>query len=262
VIERLLTGLLSRAGSEWTEAIAAEAQLIPSGRARRAWLWGGVTTMFREAEMIGLRTVRLGTWALIGAVIALTITILAVYPHAAGGAGGVLYTAILAGFLAAYGLVAYMLTRQQGNSVALRFGTIAGLIVAVLLTIGFFGPFGPFLPPLAVVALPAAIAARVAAKRTGLFEQGVMAGVWSGMAGALTNLVVGMILILSFASRLPVDSDVLRTNHTQHDIIAANVGETLVGYILFLFAGPLAGMLFGMLGAALGYRWRSTQTGS
>jgi len=82
------------------------------------------------------------------------------------------------------------------------------------------------------------------------------------MTAALLNLVATMALTLAFPSHVPLDEDVLRNNHTAADILAANIGERLVGPIGFLVMGPLLGLLFGFLGVALAQRWRSTQTGS
>ncbi len=251
MIEALLIGILRSIGSEWSEAIVAEAAHIPAGLARNQWLWGGVTTIFKEAPM---RTVRFGAIAGVLAAIALTTTILIRYPHAAGGKGGPFYTAFLALVLIGYAVAAWVLTARPGSRGALRMGSLAGLAGAALLTLAFQLP----IVPTGLVGLATGVLALLAT----LKEPRPETGLWTGMTAALVNLAIGMALVLAFPSRVPMDDDVLRNNHTASQILAANVGEHLVGYILFLVLGPIMGAIFGMIGLAMAQRRRSTQTGS
>lgn len=251
MIEAILTQLLRSAGSDWSEAILAEADHLPSGRARNRWLWGGVLTVFSEGPM---RTVRFGAIAVVVAVIAMTAAILVRYPHAVGGKGGPFYTAFLAILLIGYAGVAWVLTARPGSKQALRVGGGAGLIGAVLLASAFQLP----LVPTGLLGLATGVLALLAS----LKEPRAETGVWTGMTAALVNLAIGTALVLAFPSRVPMDDDVLRANHTAPDILAANIGEHLVGYVLFLVLGPLLGAVFGMIGMSLAQRRRSTQTGS
>jgi hypothetical protein len=257
MIEIVLSGFLRWIADDWSEAILAEARELPAGRARNRWLWGGVTTMVKEAPMSGLRTVRFGAIAGVAAAGALTASILLRYPHAAAGAGGPIYTALLAIALTTYMVVAWVLTTGAAPATrgkALRVGTLAGLAAAAVLTAGFQLPIAPSgLLVLATAAAP--LLATIAVPR-------IETGLWTGMTAALLNLVATMALTLAFPSHVPLDEDVLRNNHTAADILAANIGERLVGPIGFLVMGPLLGLLFGFLGVALAQRWRSTQTGS
>jgi hypothetical protein len=194
----------------------------------------------------------------VAAVVALTAGILITYPRAATGAGGVIYTALLAMALAAYAAVAWVLTirrspAQRGR--ALRVGTLAGLAGAAVLTLGFQLPVAP-------TGLLVLLVGAVLPLLASLWVSRPEAGLWTSMTAALVALAIWMALILAFPSRVPMDSDVLAHNHTAADILAANVGESLVGYIGFLVFGPLFGLLFGLLGVAVAQRWRSTQTGS
>jgi hypothetical protein len=266
MIDALLIALLQGARSAWAEAILAEARVVEPGWARTAWLWGGVKTMLREASMHELRLVRFAAIVPAGVVIALSATILLRYPRAAGGDGGILYSAILALLLAGYLAAAWLLTSGEalpGRVAALRRATVAGDAAAVVLAFGLNFSTATRVWYLAVaVTLPPLIAAFTVVRSTGRLETGILTGAWTGMTAAMANLMLGMVLILALPSRVPMDSDVLRHNNTAADILAANIGESLVGYILFLAAGPALGVLFGLLGTAMGYRWRSTQTGS
>jgi hypothetical protein len=257
MIEATLTAILRWIGSEWGEAILAEAVQMPPGRARNAWLWGGVKAMLKEPPMNELRTVRYGAIMGVAAVVALTATILLRYPHAAGGAGGPIYTAFLAIALTAYVVVAWVLTTGAAPATrgrALRVGTIAGVAAAAVLAAGFQLPIAPS----GLLVLASAVAPLLAAIAVPRIETGL----WTGMTAALLSLATTMALTLAFPSHVPLDEDVLRNNHTAADILAANIGESLVGPIGFLVMGPLLGLLFGFLGVNLAQRWRSTQTGS
>jgi hypothetical protein len=239
------------------EVILAEAQELPPGPQRRSWLWAGVKTMLKEGPM-SLRAVRIGAIVGVAAVIALTASILVVYPHAAGGAGGAIYTALLAILLAGYLATAWILTAGAASpprTEALRIGSLAGLASAALLTFGLQLPVAPtaLLLLLAGAAVPFLAALKAPRVETGL---------WSGMTAALVNLAIGMALTLVFPSRVPLDDDVLSNNHTAADILAANIGEHLVGYVAFLIVGPLLGVLFGLIGTAAGQGSGSTQIGS
>jgi hypothetical protein len=244
---------LGRARPEWTEAVLAEAMAVPAGRERRAWLLGAVWMALRQPS--GGRYARPLVLAGIVATGALTLTVIMRYPYVASGAGTVIYTTLLVVALAGYLLFALRISVPGG--------TLAGVLAGALLTLGMPAGSGYRLTPsglelgyrvalvLAVLALPALAAARTA-RRTGRYEDGLLAGMWSGMVAALVNLVAGLALVLLLPSRVPMDSDVLRRAHTAADILAGNVGEQLVVYIGLLVVWPVFAGALGTAGSALG----------
>jgi hypothetical protein len=96
--------------------------------------------------------------------------------------------------------------------------------------------------------VPALLAGRLSAWRTGMVEQAVLAGAATGAVAALANLVGGLVLVLALPGRVPTDSDVLAHHHAPDAILGANVGDDLVVFILLLLAWPVVGTAFGAIG--------------
>jgi hypothetical protein len=231
---------------------------------------GAVARPFRaaaadpEVTVSWATPVRVGICAGVVAVIALTIVTVIRYPHAAEGKGGPLFTAILAILLAAYATASFRVTAagSSARSAAVRYGTLAGLAGGVLFAAGtpagaryqvdpVWADVGYTVALVVAFVAPALVAGGLAARVTGRLEAGLLAGAWTGGVAAISNLVVGMTLILVFPGRVPADSDVLRNAHTPQDILAGNIGEDLVGYIIALLFWPALGMILGILAGAV-----------
>lgn len=251
---------------EWVEALASEAVAVPPGARRIGWLLGSFPLLARELVMTraAIRTVVAG---LVLVVAVLTRLVIDRYPEVVSGGGTVLYSTLLSVALAGYVVATVLLTRR--HAVGAGYGLVAGLVTAVLWTLGLpaggaYHPGSPWLGALyglglvLVFTVPAVLAGLRSARRTGMVEQGVLAGAATGVVAALTNLVGGLVLVLVLPDRVPPDSDVLATHHTPAAVLGANVGEDLVVFILLLVVWPVVGTALGTLGAAVAGTRRAT----
>ncbi len=204
---------------------------------------------------------RVAMVAAVLAVAVLTMANMIRYPAITSGIGTVIYSALLVAVLAVDLGVTVVLTRT--GSPAVRYGMLAGLVTAALWTLGT--PAGnryhltaPWLGALydaglvVVFTAPLCLAGWLVARRTGALDQGVLAGMLTGVYASVANLLSGLVLVIAMPQRVPFDSDVLRHHHTPADILAGNVGEDLVVFIGLLLIWPVLGALLGTLGGALG----------
>ncbi|OLB75251.1 MAG: hypothetical protein AUI14_21380 [Actinobacteria bacterium 13_2_20CM_2_71_6] len=214
----VLSGVLPVERRQWVEALTSEAASVPAGRRRLAWLLGSFAVLIREVGRM-LRTV-------VAALVAVGVLLGVVawrYPEAVSGAGTPIYGTLLVLLLAGYLVATVRLTRA--GTAPMRYGMLAGLVAAVLWTLG--NPAGgtydvsmPWLRVLYDVGLVLAftvapvVAAALAVRRTPAVEHGVLAGAVTGMTAALVNLIGGLVLVLVLPGRVPFDSDVLRRHHT------------------------------------------------
>jgi hypothetical protein len=260
LVEALLSTLiraLAPARPDWAEAILGEARTVPAGQERLSWLLGGVRSMAREVGMT--RLISLGVCAGVLASAALVGVVLVRYPKATDGAGTPIFAVALVALLAGYAWAAALAARQRA------FGwpaTVAGLVAGVLYAAGTpaggsyhaatrWLDIGYRTALVLVVVAPPVLAGLWVTGRTGRIEYAVAAGAWTGLVGALVNLVVGLALVLLMPSRVPLDPSVLRHGlRTPSDIMAGNVGEDLAGFIAYLLFGPALGAVLGLLGAA------------
>jgi hypothetical protein len=201
-----------------------------------------------------IRTVVAGLVLAVGLLVGL---VLHRYPEAGSGSGTAIYSTLLTLLLAGYVLATVLLTRRY--TVGAGYGLVAGLGTAALWTLavpagGAYHVDQPWLSALyglglvLVFTVPALLAGLLSARRTGMVEQAVLAGTATGMVAALANLAGGLVLVLALPGRVPTDSDVLAGHHTPDAILAANVGEDLVVFILLLIAWPVVGTALGAIG--------------
>jgi hypothetical protein len=194
------------------------------------------------------------------AVAALTIAVGTHYPQVFDGAGTPIFVALLVLLLAGYATATWLLTRT-GSAIAGP-ALIGGVIAAALWTVG--APAGgtydmrngwpTVLYTIGLVlafAGPPAIAAAFVARRHDL-AAGIAAGALTGGYAALANLVGGLILVMAVPGRVPADSDVLAHYHTATEILGANVGEDLAGFIMLMIGWPAAGLLISTIASVLG----------
>ena len=222
---------------QWAEAVLSEAEHVEPGRPRTLWLAGGVIAALKE----GVMSIRWGAWATIAAAAALVVFGIWRYPVAAGGGGGPLYLSMVTVLLLGYAVAAWWVTRLGGGGV--RWGTRFGLVAAVVAALAST-PYG--LSPVAHSALLAvpvllAFAAGKTLRDTGSPALAMIAGAWGGGIAALGAFLCGMAMSIADPQRLAIDSNVA-ARHTGADLIAANLGEQSVIYVLGLGAGPMAGL--------------------
>lgn len=235
----------------------AESSHVPAGRVRVHWLAGGVLAAIKE----GVVVIRIGALAAVLAAALLVVYTLVRYPAAAGGGGGPLYLTLVVLLLVAYAAITVWLTTRTVLASGLRYGTAFGLAGAVLPAIAAM-PFGGFLSgqdqgpralmlltlSVLVIGIVAAAAVRTA-RETPATVEALAAGVWTGMLIGLVVFLLGMGMATASPGRLALDPSVV-ARHTGSELIAANLGETAVLYILGLVVGPVMGALGGALGIA------------
>jgi hypothetical protein len=181
------------------------------------------------------------------------------YPAAAGGAGGPFYLGLVILLLCAYAAAGVFATGAVDGS-ALRYGGGYGLAAGALAAaaampvggLASLDRWGRVALNLAVlVAIGCAVvAAAVHATRRAGPAGALPAGVVAGAAAALLAFLVDVSAAAAAPARLALDSDVV-AHHSGADLVAANLGETAVLYILALVAGPLLGMIGGAVGLAV-----------
>jgi hypothetical protein len=103
-----------------------------------------------------------------------------------------------------------------------------------------------------LVLVVAVIAAGVAQTMTDTTSSGraLTAGVWAGAVMSLVVFLWGMGMAVASPERLALDPSVV-ARYSGSELIAANLGETAVPYILGLIGGPLIGAFSATLGIAV-----------
>jgi hypothetical protein len=200
--------------------------------------------------------------AVLGAAIVvavLTIAVGARYPQAFDGPGTPIFVALLVLLLAGYATVTWWSTRN-GPLIA-GSALIGGVIAAVLWTLGrpaggtydLHSGWPTVLYTVGLVVAfagpPAIVAASVARRHD--TAAGVVAGALTGAYAALANLIGGLVLVMAMPGRVPADSDVLARYHTTAEILGANVGEDLAGFVLAMIGWPAAALLIGIIASVL-----------
>lgn len=181
------------------------------------------------------------------AVAALTAMVGNRYPQVFDGAGTPIFVALLVMLLAGYAVATWLLPRTAGPAL------IGGVAAAALWTAGtpagstyhLHGGWPTVLYGAALVAAfagPPAVVAALAARRRDI-PAGIAAGALAGGYAALANLIGGLILVMALPGRVPADSDVLARYHTAAEILGANVGEDLAGFVMLMIGWPAAGLL-------------------
>lgn len=230
----------------WGEAVLSEAEHVEPGWPRTLWLFGGVVAAVKE----GVMSIRWGAWVGVAAAASLVGFTIWKYPVAAGGGGGPLYLTVLAVLLLGYAFAAWRVTRFGGAGV--RWGTRFGIVAAVVAALASL-PYG--LSPVAhaaVLGVPVllAIAAIKALRDNGSPVQAVLAGGWGGGIAALGAFLCGLAMSVAAPDRLATDPSVA-SRHSGADLIAANLGEQSVVYILGLVVGPLVGLVAAVIATAI-----------
>jgi hypothetical protein len=226
----------------WGEAVLTEAEHVEPGWPRTLWLAGGVAAALKE----GVMSIRWGAWAGIAAAVSLVAFTLWKYPVAFAGGGGPLYDSLLTLLLVGYAVATWWITRSIGSGV--RWGTRFGLAAAAMAALAST-PYGlsnvvhAFLLGVPVLL---ALAAAKALRDSGSPVQALIAGGWGGGIAALGAFLCFAAMAVAAPERLAVDASVA-SRHTGADLIAANLGEQSVVYLLGLAAGPMAGLLVAAL---------------
>ncbi|HZM81472.1 MAG TPA: hypothetical protein VFC19_37590 [Candidatus Limnocylindrales bacterium] len=222
----------------WGEAVVSEAEHVEPGWSRTLWLAGGVLAAVKE----GVMSIRWGAWAAIAATMSLVAFTFWRYPVAFGGGGGPLYDSLIAVLLLGYAVATWWVTRQSGAGV--RWGTRFGVAAAAVAALASM-PYG--LSPVAHAALLGvpvllAFAAMKALRDNGSPVQAMIAGGWGGGIAALAAFLCYGVMAVAAPERLPIDPSVA-SRHSGADLIAANLGEQSVVYILGLAGWPMVGLL-------------------
>jgi hypothetical protein len=214
----------------------------------------------------------LSTYAAVLGCAALVAYGLVRYPSVAtdSPAVTVAYLAVFAGLLTGYAWLALTLARAASPTIAqgLRHGTPFGIAAGVLgfaaLAIANAAPGARLLAlpaaALAVAALAApgirtGLAARGPASGAGsdVLRSGAVAGVWSGMVGALIVFLLGVGATFAFPDPIR-DAPSHTPDSIRHDasaLAAAAVGDTLAGAVNLLWLLPAAAILLGCATATL-----------
>jgi hypothetical protein len=213
----------------------------------------GLFAAVKESTVI----VRLGTLSAITAAGLLVAFALWRYPAAAGGGGGPFYLTVTAVVLACYAAGTVSATRRVRSRAGLRrgmrFGTVAAVVAAVL-TMPFAGVLAERPAAVRVIAHLAlglaVLALAAAAAMLPSPRQAITAGIWVGAMTALTNFLLDLGMAVAAPQRLAIDPSVA-ARHTGSDLLAANLGEQTVIYIMGLVGWPILGAFAAALGFML-----------
>jgi len=206
--------------------------------------------------------VRWGAWFGIAAAAFLVAYTVWRYPAAAGGGGGPIYLSLVTVLLLGYAAASWWVTRgRAGGHRGTQFGVVAAVVAGLAAM-----PYGLTIARVAVLPLAflavlvlLTIAAIKAVRDSGSPVQALIAGGWAGALAALGAFIWGMAMAVAAPQRLAVDPSVA-ASHGGADLIAANLGEQSVIYILGLIAGPMLGVFAAVIGMVIASAKRPRQS--
>ena len=179
-----------------------------------------------------------------------------------GGIASVLVPVVI---LLLYGAAAVRARLQSEGAVreALRQGAIFGLIAGALFVVHL--PVEHFVrmprridmaSTLAVMGLAFSLfgtAGLVAAKRTGCFRLGILAGVWCAMISMVMTCLMGFALLFAIMPRLERNFQAEYLRRGGHDPEAFAVLNTLESATSHLIQAPILALIFGSVGGFIGW---------